>query len=129
MTDTPTTPNDRVYASSHEWHKLEDDTLILGLSQFAVDQLTDVTYIEMREPGTTFEPGDSIGEVESVKTTSDVYCAVPGEIIEVNQEVIDDPSILNSDPYGNGWLVKIKPTDAAGLKQCLDAPAYDAVNA
>ena len=123
------TPDDRVYAPTHEWHKLEGDTLILGLSQFAVDQLTDVTYVEMHEPGTTFEPGESIGEVESVKTTSDVYCAVPGEIIEVNQEVVDDPSIINSDPYGNGWLAKIKPSDLDGLKQCLDAKAYDAVNA
>lgn len=123
------TPNDRLYAPTHEWHLLEGDTLILGLSQFAVDQLTDVTYVEMHESGTTFDAGESIGEVESVKTTSDVYCAVPGEIIEVNQEVVDDPSLLNTDPYGKGWLVKIKPADTEGFKQLLDAKAYDAVNA
>lgn len=123
------TPADRVYAESHEWHKVEGDVITLGLTQFAVDQLTDVTYVEMREAGHSFDAGDPIGEVESVKTTSDVYPAVAGEIIEVNPAVVADPSLLNSDPYGRGWLVKIKVTDAAGLKKCVDAAAYDAKNA
>ncbi|MCC7389788.1 MAG: glycine cleavage system protein GcvH [Phycisphaerales bacterium] len=123
------TPSDRVYAESHEWHKVDGDVLTLGLTQFAVDQLTDVTYVEMREPGFSFGAGDPIGEVESVKTTSDVYPAVAGEIVEVNQAVVDDPSLLNSDPYGAGWLVKIKMTDKAGLASCVDAAAYDAKNA
>ena len=123
------TPADRVYAESHEWHKVEGDVATLGLTQFAVDQLTDVTYVEMREAGHSFEAGDPIGEVESVKTTSDVYPAVAGEIIEVNPAVVADPSLLNSDPYGQGWLVKIKVTDAAGLENCVDAAAYDAKNA
>lgn len=122
-------PADRVYAESHEWHKVEGDVVTLGLTQFAVDQLTDVTYVEMREPGFAFEAGDPIGEVESVKTTSDVYPAVAGEILEVNQAVVDDPSLLNSDPYGAGWLVKIKVTDASGLEKCVDSAAYDAANA
>jgi glycine cleavage system H protein len=123
------TPSDRVYAESHEWHKVDGDVLTLGLTQFAVDQLTDVTYVEMREPGFAFGAGDPIGEVESVKTTSDVYPAVAGKIVEVNQAVVDDPSLLNSDPYGAGWLVKIKMTDRAGLASCVDAAAYDAKNA
>lgn len=123
------TPADRVYAESHEWHKVEGDVVTLGLTQFAVDQLTDVTYVEMREAGHSFDAGDPIGEVESVKTTSDVYPAVAGEIIEVNPAVVADPSLLNSDPYGRGWLVKIKVTDAAGLEKCVDAAAYDAKNA
>jgi len=122
------TPNDRLYAESHEWHKVDGDIVTLGLSQFAVDQLTDVTFVEMREVGHTFEAGDIIGEVESVKTTSDVYPAIGGEIIEVNQEVIDDPSLLNSDPYGKGWLVKIKATETEGLASCVDATTYDANN-
>lgn len=123
------TPADRVYAESHEWHKVEGEVVTLGLTQFAVDQLTDVTYVEMREPGYAFAAGDAIGEVESVKTTSDVYPAVGGEILEVNQAVVDDPSLLNSDPYGQGWLVKIKVTDDSGLANCVDAQAYDAKNA
>ena len=123
------TPADRVYAESHEWHKVEGNVVTLGLTQFAVDQLTDVTYVEMREAGHSFDAGDPIGEVESVKTTSDVYPAIAGEIIEVNPAVVADPSLLNSDPYCRGWLVKIKVTDASGLKNCVDAAAYDAKNA
>jgi glycine cleavage system H protein len=119
-------PNDRVYSESHEWHKVDGETLTLGLSQFAVDQLTDVTYVEMKKPGYKFKAGDPIGEVESVKTTSDVYCAAGGEIVEVNQAAVDDPSLLNSDPYGAGWLVKIKVEDAGGLQSCVDAATYDA---
>ncbi|MCC5787591.1 MAG: glycine cleavage system protein GcvH [Phycisphaerales bacterium] len=117
-------PNDRVYSQSHEWHKVEGDELLLGLSKFAVDQLTDVTYVEVKPVGTAFKAGESIGEVESVKTTSDVYCAAAGEIVEVNSKVVDDPSLLNSDPHGEGWLAKIKITDKAGLDKCVDAETY-----
>jgi len=120
------TPNDRVYSDSHEWHKVEGDTLTLGLTSFAVDQLTDVTYVEMKPKGTKLKSGDSVGEVESVKTTSDVYCAAGGQIIEVNSLAIEDPSLLNSDPYGKGWLVKVKVTDKSGLSKCMDKAKYDA---
>ena len=122
------TPDDRVYAQTHEWHKVEGDIVTLGLSQFAVDQLTDVTFVEMQGVGHTFEAGDAIGEVESVKTTSDVSPAVSGEIIEVNEAALEDPSLLNSDPYGKGWLVKIKVSDDSGLAECVDAKTYDAQN-
>lgn len=117
-------PTDRVYSESHEWHKLEGDVLTLGLTQFAVDQLTDVTYVEMKGKGFAFKPGDSIGEVESVKTTSDIYCACGGEIIEANKALSDDPSLLNSDPYGAGWLCKVKVNDKGTLSKCMDAAAY-----
>lgn len=117
-------PTDRVYSTSHEWHKLEGDTLTLGLTRFAVDQLTDVTFAQMKPAGHKFAAGDSIGEVESVKTTSDIYCAVPGEVVEVNTAVAEDPSLLNSDPYGAGWLVKVRPADTSGLKSLMDAQAY-----
>ena len=117
-------PADRKYSDSHEWHKLEGDTLTLGLTQFAVDQLTDVTYAELKPAGTKVAAGGAIGEVESVKTTSDVYSALPGEIVEVNKAVVDDPSLLNSDPYGKGWLVKIKVSDSAALAKLMDADAY-----
>jgi glycine cleavage system H protein len=120
------TPTDRVYSESHEWHKVEGDTLTLGLTQFAVDQLTDVTYAEMQPVGTTFDAGGNIGEVESVKTTSDVYCACAGEIIEVNPALEDNPGVINDDPFGEGWLVKVRITDPAGLDACMDADAYNA---
>ncbi len=122
-------PTDRVYSSTHEWHKLDGDVLTLGLTQFAVDRLTDVTYVEMKKAGTTFGAGDAVGEVESVKTTSDIYCAAAGQIAEVNQAVVDDPSLLNSDPFGKGWLLKVKVSDKAGLESCVDAKAYDAEHA
>jgi glycine cleavage system H protein len=120
------TPSDRVYSESHEWHKLEGDTLTLGLTQFAVDALTDVTYAQIKPVGTKFKAGDSIGEVESVKTTSDVYCFVSGEIKEINPILADDPGVLNSDPYGKGWLCKIKVTDKSGLSKLMDQARYDA---
>ena len=119
-------PADRQYSSSHEWHKLEGSIVTLGVTRFAVDALTDVTYVEMKKPGTKFKAGEPIGEVESVKTTSDVYCAAPGEIIEVNAALSDDPSLINSDPYGAGWLCKVRVTDAAGLSQLMKASDYDA---
>lgn len=121
-------PDDRKYSESHEWHMLDGETVTVGISRFAVDQLTDVTYVEMQPAGTSVGPGDALGEVESVKTTSDVYSAVAGEVIEVNQAVVDDPSLLNSDPYGQGWLVKIRATDASGLEGLADAGAYDEQN-
>lgn len=121
-----TTPTDRVYSASHEWHKVDGDVLTLGLTRFAVDQLTDVTYVEMKKPGHRFKAGDAIGEVESVKTTSDVYCAAAGEITHVNPALTDQPGLLNSDPYGAGWLVKARITDRSGLGTLMDAKAYDA---
>jgi glycine cleavage system H protein len=119
-------PSDRVYSDSHEWHKVDGQTVTLGISQFAVDQLTDVTYVEMKKPGTKFKAGDIIGEVESVKTTSDIYCFCDGEISEVNQAVVDDPSLLNSDPYGKGWLIKVTMSGRGKLDACADAKTYDA---
>lgn len=119
------TPSDRVYSESHEWFQTEGDTVTVGLTRFAVDQLTDVTFVEMKGSGTSVSVGDSLGEVESVKTTSDVYSAVGGEIVEVNDALDAEPGLLNSDPYGTGWLVKIKASDTSGLEKCVDAETYD----
>ena len=120
------TPTDRVYSESHEWHKVDGDVVTIGLTTYAVDQLTDVTFVEMQEVGSEIAPGDSVGEVESVKTTSDIYSAAGGEIIEVNDALSDHPEMVNNDPYGDGWLVKIKISDQGNLGDCLDAAAYDA---
>lgn len=120
------TPSDRVYAESHEWHKTDGDIVTVGLTTFAVDQLTDVTFVEMLTEGTEIDAGDTLGEVESVKTTSDIYSAVGGEIIEVNSSLDDHPEMVNSDPYGDGWLVKIRITDQGNIGNCMNAADYDA---
>ncbi|MBX3360096.1 MAG: glycine cleavage system protein GcvH [Phycisphaeraceae bacterium] len=120
------TPSDRVYSESHEWFKTEGDVVTVGITRFAVDALTDVTYAQMKAQGTQVKPGDSLGEIESVKTTSDVYSLVGGTIEAVNGAVADDPSILNSDPYERGWLLKIRASDTSGLAKAMDAATYDA---
>jgi glycine cleavage system H protein len=117
-------PADCLYSSSHEWHRVNGDTVTLGITRFAVDALTDVTYANMKAVGTTFAAGGIIGEVESVKTTSDIYCACAGQIVEVNKAVIDNPALLNSDPFGN-WLIKAKISDKAGLSKLMSAADYD----
>lgn len=117
-------PADCVYSNSHEWHRVQGETLTLGITRYAVDALTDVTYVQVKPVGTTIASGGGIGEVESVKTTSDVYSAVAGTITEVNQAVVADPSLLNKDPHAN-WLVKLKISDQSGLSKLMDAVAYD----
>ncbi len=118
-------PSDRRYTDSHEWHKLTGETLTLGLTKHAVEELTDITYVEMKPAGTEIEPGSEVGEVESVKATSEVYCAVGGEIIEINDKLMDDPSLLNNDPYEEGWLVRLRVTDASTLDELMSGEAYD----
>lgn len=114
------------YADSHEWHRLEGDVVTLGITQFAVNELTDVTYVSMKKPGTVVAPGGPIGDVESVKATSEIYSAVGGTIIEVNKALDEDPGLLNRDPYGAAWLVRIKVKDTAPLSGLMEASAYDA---
>jgi len=116
---------ERRFSESHEWFDVSADIVTIGLTQYAVNELTDVTYIEVRPTGTALLAGDAVGEVESVKTTSDVYTVVGGEIIEVNQAAIDDPALLNRDASGEGWLVRIRTTDTSPVDGLLDQPTYD----
>jgi len=117
-------PADCKYATSHEWHRISGNEVTLGITRYAVDALTDVTYVTIKPVGTVIAAGKSLGEVESVKTTSDIYCAAGGTISEINAAVVSDPSKLNVDPYSN-WLVKIKVTELAGLDKLLSASDYD----
>ena len=119
-----TPPADRKYSESHEWHKLDGDVLTLGITSFAVDQLTDLTFVEMKPAGTEIGAGDAVGEVESVKTTSDIYSGVAGEVLEVNAALDDNPGLVNEDPYGAGWLIKLKVSDAGGMDSLMDAETY-----
>ena len=118
-------PKECRFAETHEWLHIDEDVVTLGLTKYAVNEFTDITYIEMKDPKSTILPGESVGEVESVKTTSDVYSPVGGELLEVNKAVVDDPSLLNSDPYGQGWLVRIRTTDPSPLDALMDRQTYD----
>jgi glycine cleavage system H protein len=113
------------YSDSHEWFSVEGDVVTIGITQYAADELTDITYVELKPAGTAIAAGTSIGEVESVKTTSDVYSVVGGEVVAVNQASIDDPSVLNRDPAGEGWLVRVKTTDLSPLESLMDKATYD----
>jgi len=121
-------PTDRKYAETHEWFKVDGDLVIVGISQFAADELTDITYVEVSEVGTQVEAGKEFGEVESVKATSELISAVSGEIIEVNPALTDAPELVNEDPYGAGWLLDLQADGRealeAGLGALLDAEAY-----
>ena len=117
-------PDDRRYLSSHEWHKLDGDTVTVGISQTAVDELTDVTFVDVAAEDKVTK-GEAFGEIESVKATSELYAGVDGEVVETNQEVLDDPSIINTDPYGKGWILKIKASDPSQLDDLLSAEDYD----
>lgn len=117
-------PDDRKYTQTHEWVMEADGVVTIGLTSYAVDQLTDVTFAELQPVGTQVSPGDPVGEVESVKTSSDVYSPCGGEIIEVNDSLESSPETLNSDPHGEAWLVRVKISDRGTLDELLDAPAY-----
>jgi glycine cleavage system H protein len=114
------------FTESHEWFRVEGETVVVGITQFAANELTDVTYVQMKPSGTAIESGSSLGEVESVKTTSDIYSVLAGSIVEVNTEVVKDPSLVNSDPFGKGWLVKMRAADVGKLVGLMDASTYDA---
>lgn len=113
------------YAQTHEWFHVDGDTVTIGITKFAADELTDITYVELPEIGTKVEPGTPFGEVESVKATSEVYSAVGGEVIEVNERLADEPELVNNDPQGDGWMIKLRATDLAPLEKLMDAAAYE----
>ncbi|MGJ3238432.1 MAG: glycine cleavage system protein GcvH [Anaerolineae bacterium] len=119
-----TYPIDLKYAESDEWIRIDGDTATVGISDYAQDALNDLVYAEFKEVGETIGAGESFGEVESVKAASEVYLPIAGEIIEVNTELESEPEIVNEDPYGNGWMVKIKITDKGNLDNLMDADAY-----
>ena len=118
-------PTDCRFTESHEWFKVEGDTVRIGITQFAADELTDVTYVDLPDVGIQVDAGSAMCEVESVKTTSDVYSAVTGEIVQVNEAVREDPTLLNSDPFGQGWLMVIRTDDTSGLHLLMDNETYD----
>ncbi len=117
-------PTDRKYCETHEWFAGEDNTITMGISQFAADELTDITYVELPEIGKVVSVGDVVGEVESVKATSEIFSAVDGEIIEVNEALADHPELINDDAFDKGWIAKIKVSSTASLESLMDAEQY-----
>ena len=119
------TPADRKYLQTHEWHKPAGDGIVtLGITQFAADELTDVTYVALPKVGQTFAANERFGEIESVKATSDMYTGIAGTVVEVNEAVNADPSLVNSDPYEAGWLIKLKATNPADVDGLLAVDEY-----
>jgi glycine cleavage system H protein len=114
------------YDKEHEWIRVEGDEGVIGISDYAQEQLSDVVYVELPEEGDTFERGEVLAVVESVKAASDVYMPVGGEILEINEELEDSPELVNQDPYGEAWFVRISITDPAQLDDMMDAEAYKA---
>lgn len=114
------------YHSEHEWIRQEDQTAVLGITHFAQDALGDVVYLDLPKVGAEIGSGQEIGEVESTKTTSAIYSPVSGKITAVNDELKDKPELVNQDPYGKGWIIKVQMTDPSELKKLMDAKQYGA---
>lgn len=118
-------PNCR-YSHDHEWIRVEGDEGVVGITDYAQEQLSDVVYVELPEVGDTFEQGEVFATVESVKAASDVYLPVGGEILAINEELEDSPELVNRDPFGAAWLVRIAIADPTELDELMDADAYKA---
>lgn len=118
-------PTDRKYLKTHEWFKVDGNIVTVGISEFAANQLTDITYVQLPQVGTTVKAGGEFGEVESVKATSPLYSAVAGEVIEVNTALNDKPETVNQDAFNAGWMVKIKAADLKPLDGLMDTRHYE----
>lgn len=119
-----TMPTDRKYSETHEWFLVENDVVTMGITQYAANELTDITFVELPKVGTKVNLGDAIGEVESVKATSEVFSAVGGKVIEVNTVLTDRPELVNEDAFEEGWMVKIKADSVEPLTALMDAREY-----
>ena len=118
-------PSDYLYSKEHEWIRVEDDVCVLGITDFAQRELGEVVFVELPEIGQVFDSGDEIGTIESVKAVAEIYTPVAGEIVEVNDAVVDDPELLNEDPHHEGWLLKIRFSSADDLKALMSAEDYE----
>jgi glycine cleavage system H protein len=117
-------PDNLKYTKDHEWIKVDGDEALIGITEFAQKELGDIVFIEVETEGETLESGDAFGTIEAVKTVSDMFMPVKGEVVEFNTELESNPEIVNKDPYGEGWIIKIKISDAAELDELLTADAY-----
>ncbi len=118
-------PREYLYSREHEWIRVEEDVCVLGITEFAQQELGEVVFVELPEIGQVFDANDELGTIESVKAVAEVYTPVAGEVVEVNDAVVDDPELLNEDPHGEGWLIKVRFSSAADLKSLMNAEAYE----
>jgi len=119
--------DDRKYAKSHEWAKMDGAAVVVGISDHAQEELGDITFVELPAVGDTVAAGGECGVIESVKAASDLYAPVGGEVVEVNTALEDAPELINQDAFEAGWIMKLKPTDAAELDRLMSAAEYDAL--
>ena len=117
-------PTNVKYTSEHEWIRLEGEEAYVGITDYAQDQLGDIVFVDVTTEGETLEAGEVFGTIEVVKTVSDLFLPVGGEILEVNPALEEHPELINQDPYGKGWLVRIRPTDVSEMDKLMDAEAY-----
>jgi glycine cleavage system H protein len=118
-------PADLKYTKTHEWVRVDGDTATIGITDYAQSELGDIVYVDLPTPGRVINAGESFGSVESVKTVSDAYTPVGGEVVEVNDALGAQSELLNSDPYGQGWMVKIRLNDPSQADSLLDASSYE----
>ena len=118
-------PTEYLYSREHEWVKVDGDLAIVGITEFAQEELGEVVFVELPEVGQVFNTGDELGTIESVKAVAEVNTPVAGEVVEVNDAVVDDPELLNDDPHTEGWLVKIRFSSASDLKELMNAEKYE----
>ncbi|MFA9428604.1 glycine cleavage system protein GcvH [Egicoccus sp. AB-alg2] len=119
------TPSELRYTEQHEWLRDDGDVITVGITKFAQEQLGDVVYVDLPSPGAEVEQGQAFGEVESTKSVSDLYAPVSGVVVERNEDLDERPELVNLDPYGQGWMVTIRPGDRSELDGLLDADAYE----
>ena len=117
-------PTNVKYTNEHEWIRLEGEEAYVGITDYAQTQLGDIVFVDIPTEGEILEKGETFGSIEVVKTVSDLFLPIGGEIIEVNPALEDNPELVNNDPYGEGWIIKIKPTDISEIDNLLDAEAY-----
>ena len=117
-------PSNVKYTSEHEWIRLEGEEAFVGITDYAQDQLGDIVFVDVPTEGETLEKGEAFGSIEVVKTVSDLFIPIGGEVVEVNPALEENPELVNKDPYGEGWLIRIKPTDVAEMEELLDAEGY-----
>ena len=120
------TPQELKYSKEHEWVRVDGNKAYIGITDFAQDELGDIVFVELPEAGSTLTVNSTFGTVESVKTVSDLFAPVSGTVVEVNGELGDSPELVNSDPYGNGWMIVVEMSNPADLNDLLDASAYEA---
>ena len=118
-------PKDLKYTEDHEWIRLEGEIALIGITDYAQGELGDVVYVDLPAEGDEFAKQDVFGSIEAVKAASDLFCPISGNVVETNEEVVDAPETINKDPYGSGWMVKIKVSDVSELDNLLDAAGYE----